>query len=294
MENAAREALQKQIELEKQDLAEKIQRENQEMRENLKAETKELATKLEGETNTLKENIEKEQQDAKKEQERLEEEMLKGKMTLAEKLRSENAELQERMKQEQAERVKREALLKEEMQKNKEGNKNEILELFDRMKKEVEQQRLDSEQLAKRCNSENEKRIEEAKRIQASRLREKQNLDNYIGSSKETYQDQYYIESDDILQKTFSEYKDILNQYGGGDSINDTNPNAAKGGGRSSYNAKGSSELNNGTHNGQGNVSNATRNSKSQHPGSAVSFVESDVGDEADLSNGIVQVFIFM
>ena len=183
-ENDARDALKKQLEEENQNLVDKVERENQQIREKIKSEAECLATKLEGETNILKENMEKEKQDAKKEQERLEEEMVKEKMTLAERLRAENNELQERMKREQEERNKKEAQLKDEMKKNREGNKNEILELFERMKRDLEDQRLKGEELAKLVVEENNKRLEESKRIQKSRLIDKQKLQDYIGKNK--------------------------------------------------------------------------------------------------------------
>ena len=183
VENNAREELKKQLEQDKQSLADKIERENQEMRDAIKSETEGLATKLEGETSILKENIAKEKLDAKKEQERLEEEMNKGKMSLAERLRAENAELQERMKREQDERSKKEELLKEEMKKSREGNKNEILELFERMRKDLEGQKLNAENLAKQVKDENDKRIQDSKRIQNSRMNDKIRLQDYIEKS---------------------------------------------------------------------------------------------------------------
>ena len=183
VENNAREELKKQLEQDKQSLADKIERENQQMRDKIKSETEGLATKLEGETSILKENIAKEKLDAKKEQERLEEEMNKGKMSLAERLRAENAELQERMKREQDERSKKEELLKEEMKKSREGNKNEILELFERMRKDLEGQKLNAENLAKHVKDENDKRIQDSKRIQKSRMNDKIRLQDYIEKS---------------------------------------------------------------------------------------------------------------
>merc|ERR1719277_670533 len=86
------------------------------------------------------------------------------------------------MKREQEERAKKEALMKEEMKKNKEGNKNEILELFERMKKELEEQRAKADGIEKQAREENEKRIKEAQRI---RLEDKQKLQSYVARNVE-------------------------------------------------------------------------------------------------------------
>merc|ERR1719277_224657 len=113
------------------------------------------------------------------------------------------------MKREQEERAKKEALMKEEMKKNKEGNKNEILELFERMKKELEDQRAKADGIEKQAREENEKRIKEAQRIQRSRLEDKQKLQNYVARN---------VEPDCKSSQGKS-------RFGGNDQVNCQNPN---------------------------------------------------------------------
>ena len=61
-----------------------------------------------------------------------------------EKLRLENEALQQRMKRDQEERAKRDAEMKAELDKSRNNNKSEILELFDRVKRDLEQRKADT------------------------------------------------------------------------------------------------------------------------------------------------------
>jgi hypothetical protein len=51
------------------------------------------------------------------------------------------------------------------LEKSKEGSKNEILELFDRIKRELEEQKREHDRLSEMLENENEKRIREAEMI---------------------------------------------------------------------------------------------------------------------------------
>ena len=62
----------------------------------------------------------------------------------------------------------------------KEGSQNEILELFERMKKELEERKRETDRLAKLLSDENEKRICESEAIQARLEREKEELRKYL------------------------------------------------------------------------------------------------------------------
>ena len=61
-----------------------------------------------------------------------------------EKLRLENEALQQRMKRDQEERAKRDAEMKAELNESRNNNKSEILELFDRVKRDLEQRKADT------------------------------------------------------------------------------------------------------------------------------------------------------
>merc|ERR1712086_1220912 len=62
----------------------------------------------------------------------------------------------------------------------KEGSQNEILELFERMKKELEERKRETDRLAKLLSDENEKRIHESEAIHARLEREKEELRKYL------------------------------------------------------------------------------------------------------------------
>ena len=53
-----------------------------------------------------------------------------------------------------------------EEEEEKEGSKNEVLELFERMKKELEERKRETDRLAQLLSDENEKRIRESEAIQ--------------------------------------------------------------------------------------------------------------------------------
>ena len=75
--------------------------------------------------------------------------------------------------------------MKADLEKTKEGSKNEILELFDRIKKDLEEQRREHDRLSEILEKENEKRIREAELIKQRMEREKQELRDYINEDNQ-------------------------------------------------------------------------------------------------------------
>ena len=62
----------------------------------------------------------------------------------SEKLRAENEALAHKMRQEAENRAKRDAEIKAELDQSRNNNKSEILELFDRVKRDLEQRKVDT------------------------------------------------------------------------------------------------------------------------------------------------------
>ena len=60
------------------------------------------------------------------------------------------------------------------LEKSKQGSKNEILELFDRIKKELEDRKKEHDRLSEMLEKENDKRIQEAELIRKRMEKEKQ------------------------------------------------------------------------------------------------------------------------
>ena len=178
----AREELHKKLEQEKADLAERMDRENKAMEEKLKSESKQLKDKLEGEAKMIKNEFEKDKEETKKEQQRLEQEMMNDKLSFAEKLKLENEQLQAKMKKEQEERAKRESEMKAQIQETSAGNKSEVLELFDRVKRDLDQRKQETQDLEKKVNDDGKKRTEDLKRIIRTLNGEKRKLSKFADS----------------------------------------------------------------------------------------------------------------
>ena len=64
------------------------------------------------------------------------------------------------------------------LEKTKQGSKNEILELFDRIKRELEEQKKEHERLSEMLDKENEKRIREAEVIRCRSYKKVENALN--------------------------------------------------------------------------------------------------------------------
>jgi hypothetical protein len=99
------------------------------------------------------------------------------------------------MKKDAEERSKREQQLKADLEKTKEGNKNEVLELFDRIKTEMEKMRKDHSELSAMLELENEKRMKEAELIRAKLEREKQELRDYLNEDNKAMKEKLDQES---------------------------------------------------------------------------------------------------
>jgi len=130
--------------------------------------------------------LEREKEEKLKETKRLEEEMANDKMSLAEKLRAENEALAHKMRQEAENRAKRDAEIKAELDQSRNNNKSEILELFDRVKRDLEQRKVDTDELGKKLADGDRHRMEDWRRIVGALNTEKRKLQSYLDHQQST------------------------------------------------------------------------------------------------------------
>merc|ERR550517_1186146 len=96
---------------------------------------------------------------------RLEEELMNDKASLEDKLKADNEALEKRMKRDQEERAKRDADIKAQLDQSRNNSKSEVLELFDRVKRDMEQRKADTEELCKKVADGDKKRMEDWRRV---------------------------------------------------------------------------------------------------------------------------------
>merc|ERR1711872_253298 len=103
----------------------------------LEADKEALRIQMENEAILLKEKMENENQERSKNEEEMKAALDKEKAAMEEKLIKEQMILQEKMEEEAAMRLEKEKEMQAKMEKTKESG-NELIELFEKVKKELE------------------------------------------------------------------------------------------------------------------------------------------------------------
>ena len=158
-ENEARkqeaESIKKKMEKEKQELKDYMEKDSQNLQNKLETEKENLRIKMESEAEALKEQLNAQNKERFESSESMKKDFDKEKAEIEKRMLKEQERLQEKFEQEQRQRIEKEREMQAKMDKSKESS-NELIELFDQVKRELEARKQENFELRDLLNRETE------------------------------------------------------------------------------------------------------------------------------------------
>ena len=158
-ENEARkqeaESIKMKMEKEKQELKDYMEKDSQNLQNKLETEKENLRTKMEREAEALKMQLEAQNKERFESSESMKKDFDKEKAEIEKKMLKEQERLQEKFEQEQKQRIEKEREMHAKMEQSKESS-NELIELFDKVKRELDARKQENVELRELLNRETE------------------------------------------------------------------------------------------------------------------------------------------
>jgi len=164
------------MEQEKEELKAYMENDSKNLKEKLEKEKEDLRRKMEADAERLQKKLEQENKERSKNSEDLKATLDAERKRMEDKLMKEQNELQKKMDEEAKAREAKEREAEQKLEKTRDSGRNETIELFKKVRKDLDDCRRENEELRNMMKAEKEKREKETDAVKEKIEKEKQEL----------------------------------------------------------------------------------------------------------------------